>query len=72
MGANRRNKFGVSRRFAVRYDRAGDLEYRALVERYHITKQLSQAGKAGHDDHQESVRALHYYHGKIAVESFRK
>lgn len=71
MGANRRNKFGVSRRFAVRYDRASDLEYWALVERYQIAKQHSQSGKSGHDEHQESVRALHYYHGKIALESFR-
>ncbi len=22
--------------------------------------------------HKESIRALHYYHGKMAVESFRK
>lgn len=71
MGANRRNKFGVSRRFAVRYDRADDPEYMALVEQYQITKQNSQSGKAGHAAHKESIRALHYYHGKIAVESFR-
>lgn len=71
MGANRRNKFGVSRRFAVRYDRVNDPEYMALVERYRITKQNSQSDKAGDDDHKESVRALHYYHGKIAVDSFR-
>ncbi|ENY6785830.1 hypothetical protein ACF1CY_003319 [Providencia rettgeri] len=72
MGANRRNKFGVSRRFAVRYDRANDPEYMVLVERYQTTKRYSQSGKAGDDDHKESVRALHHYHGKIAVESFRK
>ena len=72
MGANRRNKFGVSRRFAVRYDRESDPVYRDLVEQYQTTKQYSQSGKASHDDHKESVRALHHYHGKIAVESFQK
>ena len=51
MGANWRNMFGVSRRFAIRYDRANDPEYMALVERY------SQSGKVSDDDHKERVRA---------------
>lgn len=61
MGANTRNRYGITRRFGVCYTLADDPQYRALLEAYQVTKLDAQKGRAGHEAHTTSIKALHNY-----------
>lgn len=37
MGANTRNRYGITRRFGICYMLADDPQYRALLEAYQVT-----------------------------------
>lgn len=78
MGANLRNAAFTSRRFAPCYMLAGihqvpaSLEnriniplYKALLGQYQITKVNSQNGKAGHENHVRSIKAIKEYLSSI-------
>lgn len=62
MGANRRNVYLVSRRFAPAYvlwenENIRD-QYWILIEAYQISKKTSQDGKEGYHRHKNNITAL--------------
>lgn len=61
MGANIRNRYGITRRFGVCYMLADDPQYRSLLEAYQITKLDAQKGRAEHEAHTANIEALHDY-----------
>lgn len=61
MGANTRNRYGITRRFGVCYMLADDPKYRALLEAYQVTKLDAQKGRAEHSAHVANIKALHEF-----------
>lgn len=61
MGANTRNRYGITRRFGVCYLLADDPYYRALLDSYQVSKLDAQKGRAGHAAHVANIIALHSY-----------
>ena len=61
MGANTRNRYGISRRFAICYQMHQDAIYRELVDNYQVSKITAQNGKEEHLKHVANIKALHSY-----------
>lgn len=62
MGANRRNRYLVSRRFATAYilwenENIRD-QYWILIKAYQTSKKTSQDGKEGHERHENNITRL--------------
>ena len=62
MGANRRNKYIVSRRFSPAYliweNKELQDQYYILLSAYLTSKQFCQDGKDGHQIHQQNIDKL--------------
>lgn len=62
MGANRRNMYLVSRRFAPAYvlweNESIRDQYCILIKAYQTSKKTSQDGKEGHDRHNNNITKL--------------
>lgn len=67
MGANTRNRYGISRRFSVCYMLADDAIYRELIDRYQVSKLTAQKGKQEHLEHVSNIQALRDYISKQPI-----
>lgn len=67
MGANTRNRYGISRRFSVCYRMEQDAHYLDLLCCYMLTKETAQNGKQEHLEHMQSIQALHDYLAKAEI-----
>lgn len=67
MGANTRNRYGISRRFAICYQMHQDAIYRELIDNYQVSKITAQNGKEEHLKHVANIQALHDYISKQPI-----
>lgn len=67
MGANTRNKYGISRRFSVCYMLADDAIYRELIDCYQVSKLTAQNGAQEHLEHVQNIQALRDYISKQPI-----
>lgn len=67
MGANTRNRYGVSRRFSICYQMAQDAIYRDLVDNYQVSKLTAQDGAQEHLKHVANIQALRDYIAKQPI-----
>lgn len=67
MGANTRNRYGISRRFAICYQMHQDAIYRELIDNYQVSKITAQNGKEEHLKHVANIQALRDYISKQPI-----
>lgn len=67
MGANTRNRYGISRRFSVCYQLAEDAIYRELIDNYQVSKLTAQNGLQEHLEHVRNIQALRDYISKQPI-----
>lgn len=67
MGANTRNRYGISRRFSVCYMLADDAIYRELIDNYQVSKLTAQDGAEEHLKHVANIQALRDYISKQPI-----
>lgn len=67
MGANTRNRYGISRRFAICYQMSQDAIYRELIDNYQVSKLTAQNGLQEHLEHVRNIQALRDYISKQAI-----
>lgn len=67
MGANTRNKYGISRRFSICYVMHQDAIYRELIDNYQVSKLTAQNGKEEHLRHVANIKALRDYISKQPI-----
>lgn len=67
MGANTRNKYGISRRFSVCYMLADDAIYRELIDNYQVSKLTAQNSAEEHLKHVANIQALRDYISKQPI-----
>lgn len=67
MGANTRNRYGISRRFSVCYQLAYDAIYHELIDNYQVSKITAQNGKEEHLKHVANIQALRDYISKQPI-----
>lgn len=67
MGANTRNRYGISRRFSVCYMLADDAIYRELIDNYQVSKLTAQNSAEEHLKHVANIQALQDYISKQPI-----
>ena len=67
MGANTRNKYGISRRFSVCYMLADDAIYRELIDNYQVSKLTAQNSAEEHLKHVANIQELRDYISKQPI-----
>lgn len=67
MGANTRNRYGISRRFSVCYMLADDAIYRELIDNYQVSKLTAQNSAEEHLKHVANIQALRDYISKQPI-----